>query len=157
MTLTGHKDGDGASTGASYLEIAEIIMSQGAAPGDDLVELWSRIVFNVMVSNTDDHLRNHGFLLTPNAGWRLSHAYDMNPVPDSSGLSLNIDESDNALDLDLVRSVARYFRISDTRATEIIDRTADVVRSWSELADSLGIKRREQDDMAPAFRMLPSA
>ncbi len=153
MTLTGHEDGADASTGASYLEIAEVIMSQGAAPREDLIELWSRIVFNIMVSNTDDHLRNHGFLLKPNAGWRLSEAYDMNPVPGSSGLCLNIDESDNALDLDLVRSVAPYFRITDAQATSIIDLIADGVRAWSEIANSLGIKRSEQDDMAGAFRI----
>ncbi len=157
MTLTGNKDGADASTGASYLEIAEIIVSQGAAPREDLIELWSRIVFNVMVSNTDDHLRNHGFLLTPNAGWRLSDAYDMNPVPGSTGLCLNIDESDNALDFDLVRSVAPYFRIRDAQATSIIDRISDVVRGWSKIADSVGIKRREQDDMADAFTTRQSA
>ena len=151
MTLTGHTDGDDATSGASYLEIAEIIMSQGAAPREDLLELWSRIAFNVMVSNTDDHLRNHGFLLTPDAGWRLSPAYDMNPVPGSTGLCLNISESDNALDLDLVRSVAPYFRISDSQATATIDRIAKQVRGWREIADSLGLSRSEQDDMATAF------
>ncbi len=151
MTLTGNADGADASTGASYLELAEIIMSHGAAPREDLVELWSRIVFNVMVSNTDDHFRNHGFLLAPNAGWRLSGAYDMNPVAGSSGLSLNVNESDNALDLDLVRSVAPYFRIRDAMAMSIIDRIAHVVRDWRELARSLGIKRGEQDEMADAF------
>ncbi|MGH7706660.1 MAG: type II toxin-antitoxin system HipA family toxin [Vulcanimicrobiaceae bacterium] len=152
MTLTGHEDGADASTGASYLEIAEVIMSQGAAPREDLIELWSRIVFNVMVSNTDDHLRNHGFLLTLNAGWRLSKAYDMNPVPGSSGLCLNISESDNTLDLDLVRSVAPYFRIKDAQATTIIDRIAGVVRDWRSVASAVGIKRSEQADMADAFR-----
>jgi serine/threonine-protein kinase HipA len=152
MTLTGHVDGDGASTGASYLEVAEVIMSHGAAPREDLIELWKRIVFNIMVSNTDDHLLNHGFLLTPNAGWRLSEAYDMNPVPGSSGLSLNIDESDNALDLDLARSVAPYFRIKKAETEVIIDRIADVVREWSEIASSLRISQSEQDDMADAFR-----
>ena len=157
MTLTGNNDGAGASTGASYLEVAEIVASQGAAPREDLVELWSRIVFNVMVSNTDDHLRNHGFLLTPDAGWRLSPAFDMNPAPGSSGLCLNINESDNALDLDLVRSVAPYFRIKDADATSIIDRIADVVGGWSEIAGSLGIKRTEQAEMAAAFAMRQSA
>lgn len=151
MTLTGHEDGADATTGASYLEIAEIIMSRGSAPREDLLELWSRVVFNVMISNTDDHLRNHGFLLTPNAGWRLSEAYDMNPVPGSSGLCLNIDESENALDLDLVRSVAPYFRIEDARARSIIDRIANVVREWRDVATSIGIKRGEQDDMSDAF------
>ncbi len=153
MTLTGHVDGAGASTGVSYLEIAEVIMSQGAAPREDLLELWTRIVFNIMVSNTDDHLRNHGFLLTPGGGWRLSEAYDMNPVPDSSGLSLNVDESDNALDLDLARSVAQYFRVKDAEANSIIDRIADAVGHWSEVASTLGISRSEQGDMANAFRL----
>lgn len=151
MTLTGHNDGDDASSGASYLEIPEVISSQGAAATEDLIELWSRIVFNVMVSNTDDRLRNHGFKLSLNAGWRLSEAYDMNPVPGSLGLSLNIDESDNALDLDLVRSVAPYFRITDARATAIITRIGEAIRGWNEIADSLVIKRHEQSDMADAF------
>ncbi|NNM93391.1 MAG: HipA domain-containing protein [Candidatus Eremiobacteraeota bacterium] len=153
MTLTGHTDGDDATSGASYLEIAEIIMSQGAAPREDLLELWSRILFNVMVSNTDDHLRNHGFLLTPDAGWRLSPAFDMNPVPGSTGLCLNISESDNALDLDLVRSVAPYFRISDTQATATIDRIAKQVHDWRDIADSVGLSRSEQEDMATAFHV----
>ena len=152
MTLTGHGDGDGASTGASYLEIAEVIASRGAAPRADLEELWSRIAFNVMVSNTDDHLRNHGFLLVP-AGWRLSEAYDMNPVLGSSGLALNIDESDNALDLDLVRSVAPYFRVKDAHAAAIIERMAECVREWDALAADIGISRSERRDMADAFAL----
>lgn len=152
MTLTGHEDGDDASTGAGYLEIAELIMSHGAAPREDLAELWARIVFNIMVSNTDDHLRNHGFLLATHGGWRLSAAYDMNPVPGSSGLALNIDESDNALDLTLARSVAPYFRIKDTAARSTIERIATAVRRWDEVTTSLGIKRNERDEMADAFR-----
>ena len=156
MTLTGHADGDDASSGASYLEIAEVIMSQGAATREDLRELWTRIVFNIMVSNADDHLRNHGFLLAPNSGWRLSPAYDMNPVPGSSGLSLNIDESDNALDLDLARSVAPYFRIKDAEAKSTIDRIADAVGGWPDIASTLGIKRSEQDAMSSAFRTPPA-
>ncbi len=152
MTLTGHADGDDATSGASYLEIAEVIMSQGAVPREDLGKLWSRIAFNVMVSNTDDHLRNHGFLLTPGVGWRLSPAYDMNPVPGATGLCLNISESDNALDLGLIRSVAPYFRMSDKQATATIDRLANAVRGWREIANSVGLSRSEQDEMAPAFR-----
>jgi serine/threonine-protein kinase HipA len=153
MTLTGHVDGDDASTGASYLEIAEVIVSHGAAPREDLAELWSRIVFNILVSNTDDHLRNHGFLLSPHGGWRLSAAYDMNPVPGSSGLALNVDETDNALDLELARSVATYFRIKDADARSTIERLSGTVRLWEDLARTLGIKRGERDDMADAFRM----
>jgi serine/threonine-protein kinase HipA len=151
MTLTGHTDGDDASTGASYLEIAEVISSQGASPTEDLQELWSRIVFNVLVSNTDDHLRNHGFVLIPNTGWRLSAAYDMNAVPGSTGLALNIDERDNALDVDLVRSIAPYLRVKDRQAREIITRIVEAIRTWSEVADSIGIPQREQSEMRDAF------
>jgi serine/threonine-protein kinase HipA len=151
MTLTGHTDGDGAASGVSYLEIAEILMSHGAEPKADLRELWSRICFNVLVSNTDDHLRNHGFLLDPRGGWRLSEAYDMNPVPRSSGLALNVDESDNARDLELVLSVAPYFRLSHAEATAIVATMSRVVTQWRSIATALGIKRRDHDDMADAF------
>jgi hypothetical protein len=96
-------------------------MDHGAQTDTDLRELWSRIVFNLLVSNTDDHLRNHGFILVPGKGWRLSPAYDMNPVPESHGLKLNISESDNALDLDLARSVAPYFRVDAQTANAIIE------------------------------------
>jgi serine/threonine-protein kinase HipA len=147
MTLTGHVDGENAS----YLEIAEVLNSQGAQAGKDLLELWTRIVFNVMSSNTDDHLRNHGFLLTPD-GWRLSPAYDMNPNPDSLGLALNIDENDSALDLDLARSVAPYFRVRDAEALRIIAQLRETMGGWRDLATKLGITRSEQETMAPAFQ-----
>ncbi len=147
MTLTGHIDG----ASASYLEVADVLASQGAQAGKDLLELWTRLVFNIMASNTDDHLRNHGFLLTPN-GWRISPAYDMNPNPDSLGLSLDIDDSDNALDLELVRSVAPYFRIRDAEARRIIARLRETMAGWREIAVNLGITGGEQDAMAPAFR-----
>ena len=147
MTLTGHVDGESAS----YLEIAEVLASQGAQAGTDLLELWTRIVFNIVASNTDDHLRNHGFLLT-SSGWRLSPAYDMNPNPDSLGLALDIDDNDNALDLDLVRSVAPYFRVRDAEALRTITRVRETMADWREVAAKLGITSVEQDTMAPAFR-----
>jgi serine/threonine-protein kinase HipA len=153
MTLTGHTDGDGAANGASYLDIAEILMSHGAQPAVDLRELWARVCFNVLVSNTDDHLRNHGFLLDPRGGWRLSEAYDMNPVPRSTGLALNIDENDNRLDLDLVLSVAPYFRVSHPEAKAIVARMSGIVTQWSAAATALEIRRRDQDDMADAFAL----
>jgi serine/threonine-protein kinase HipA len=153
MTLTGHQDGDDASTGASYLEIARVLTDHGAQTAADLQELWTRIVFNILVSNTDDHLRNHGFILVPGKGWRLSEAYDMNPEPDSQGLKLNISEADNALDLDLARSVAPYFRVNAKQAKEIIQRSQTVVRQWPKLAAHLGISAREQARMAAAFRL----
>ncbi|WP_235851349.1 type II toxin-antitoxin system HipA family toxin [Paraburkholderia acidicola] len=127
MNLTGHQDGDDASTGASYLEIAQVLMTDGASTDLDLRELWSRIVFNLLVSNTDDHLRNHGFLLQPGRGWALAPAFDMNPVPHAHGLKLNISEADNAMDLALAQSVAPYFRISAGQAAEIMSNQIQVV------------------------------
>jgi serine/threonine-protein kinase HipA len=153
MTLTGHKDGDDVSTGASYLEIARVLVDHGAQTNADLRELWSRIVFNVLVSNVDDHLRNHGFILAPGKGWRLSDAFDMNPVPGSFGLTLNISETDNSFDLDLVRSVAPFFRVTAKTAAEIIDSNRTVVRQWRKIASSLALSTRACDQMAPAFRL----
>jgi serine/threonine-protein kinase HipA len=153
MTLTGHKDGDDASTGASYLEIARVLMEHGAHTNVDLRELWCRIVFNLLVSNTDDHLRNHGFIMMPGRGWRLSEAYDMNPVPGSYGLRLNISETDNSLDLDLARSVAPYFRVAAKTANEIIERSQSVVRQWPKIAGRLEVPARAYDRMASAFRL----
>lgn len=153
MTLTGHQDGDDASTGASYLEIARVLIDHGAQTESDLRELWSRIVFNMLVSNTDDHLRNHGFILVPGKGWRLSHAYDMNPVAHANGLKLNVSEADNAQDLSLARSVAPYFRVKPAVAEKIIAKGRSVARQWRKIADRLGISKREQASMAPAFRL----
>jgi len=128
-----------------------VLINHGAQTDADLQELWSRIVFNLLVSNTDDHLRNHGFILMPGKGWRLSDAYDMNPVPGSSGLKLNISEADNAMDLDLARSVAHYFRVDTETADAIIERSQAVVRQWPTIADRLGLPVQEQERMASAF------
>jgi len=147
MTLLGQTDG---ATGASYLDIAEFMLQNSASPNEDLEELWRRIVFYVAVKNTDDHLRNHGFLLTPN-GWRLSPAYDVNPVYSGTGLTLNISETDNTLDFDLARSVAGYFRVPDKTAGTIIDHTRKVVGGWQKTASKYKIKRSEQELMAKAF------
>jgi len=153
MTMTDRVDGDDASAGASYLELAEVLMEHGSQPNADLRELWSRIVFNILVSNTDDHMRNHGFLLDPGRGWRLSDAYDMNPVAHADGLKLNITDADNALDLELAREVAEYFRVSRADAEEIIEDFREVVSQWPKVASAVGLSRREQDNMAPAFRL----
>ena len=153
MTLTGHQDGDDASAGASYLDIARVIIDHGAQTDADLRELWSRMVFNLLVSNTDDHLRNHGFIMMPGKGWRLSEVYDMNPVPDSYGLKLNISEADNSLSLELASSVAQYFRVAAETARGIIERSQTVVRQWPKIARRLGIPARAHDHMASAFRL----
>jgi serine/threonine-protein kinase HipA len=152
MTLLGHTDGANYQHGVSYLDLAEFIMQQGAQPNADLEELWRRVVFFICVSNTDDHLRNHGFLLT-DKGWVLSPAYDINPVETGTGLSLNISETDNALDLELAKEVARYFRISHKRANEIIKTTTEAVTNWNKVAEQIGISKSERGLMAKAFKV----
>lgn len=156
MTMTGHSDGDDASTGVSYLELAEVIMGHGAQPNADLRELWSRIVFNILVSNTDDHLRNHGFILVPGKGWKLSQAYDMNPVAHADGLKLNITDADNALDLELAREVAGYFRLNLQEADATIEEFRSIVGQWRVVAQQVGLSASEQDRMAGAFRLADS-
>jgi serine/threonine-protein kinase HipA len=153
MTLTGRKDGDDASIGASYLELARVLIDHGAQTDADLRELWSRVVFNMLISNTDDHLRNHGFLLVPGKGWRLSEAFDVNPAADSQGLRLNVSDADNAQDLDLALSVAPYFRINVKDANGIIKRSQAIVRQWPKIARRLRIPAREQQRMASAFQL----
>lgn len=150
MTLLGRSDGDDAGAGASYLELADFIMRGGSRPDVDLRELWKRIVFSIAVSNTDDHLRNHGFLLDKN-GWRLSPAFDINPSVDSSGLSLAIDEHDNSLDFGLALSVAPFFRMTEADAVSIIAMTRRVVSAWRERAKARGIGKSEIDQMERAF------
>lgn len=156
MTLTGQSDGADFSTGASYLQIAEVIIRHGADPNGDLRQLWQRIVFNMLVSNCDDHLRNHGFLLRPE-GWRLSPPYDVNPDPSGAGLKLLVDGQDNELDLDLARSVAPLFRVSAQDAREQIAFMQAVVSQWREVAQVLSIPRVECERMSPAFRLADEA
>lgn len=153
MTLLGKKDGDGADTGVSYLDLAAFLMKNGSQANKDLEQLWRRIVFFVCVSNTDDHLRNHGFLLT-RKGWTLSPAYDMNPVATGGGLALNISKEDNSQNLNLVRSVAPVFRISEARAEEIISEVTGAVRIWPELAKQLKLPTREINLMKNAFQVV---
>ncbi len=153
MTLLQRTDGDDASTGASYLELAEFIIQQGAKPTEDLEQLWRRIVFYICVSNVDDHLRNHGFIFAPKHGWILSPAFDMNPNPSGEGLKLNISESDNAQDFALAREVADYFQLGSTQADSIIAHTIKTVRTWRHEAAILGLSANAQHQMARAFRL----
>ena len=150
MTLLGYTDGADASSGVSYLELVDFITKNGANPECDLKQLWRRIVFSICVSNTDDHLRNHGFLLNEK-GWVLSPAYDINPVETGVGLKLNISEDDNALDLDLALSVAPYFRIKKEESEIIINEIQVVVSQWKKYANTYGISRLEQENKADAF------
>ena len=150
MTLLGYNDGADAITGVSYLHIAEFIMRHGATPDADLEELWRRIVFNICVSNSDDHLRNHRFLLTPQ-GWVLSPAFDVNPIPSSRGLSLNISEYSNAPDLELAHEVAEKFRVNDKKREAVINKVVKVVSRWQQVAAEIGISRSEVERMENVF------
>ena len=125
---------------------------QDDAAIDDLEELWRRIVFSIAVQNTDDHLRNHGFLLTE-SGWKLSPAYDLNPEPDGAGLSLNISETDNALSFDLALEVAPFFRLNEEGAAVILREVKEAVTDWEMHAEALGMARSEQDVMRNAFNL----
>jgi serine/threonine-protein kinase HipA len=153
MTLLQRTDGDDASQGASYLELAEFIIQYGAEPGRDLEQLWRRIVFSMCISNVDDHLRNHGFLFQPN-GWVLSPAFDINPVATGNGLKLNVSQHDNAQDLALAREVAEYFRVKPATADGIIKEVVAAAREWRKEASALNISAREQNQMAGAFRLV---
>lgn len=153
LTLLGYSDGQDYAQGASYLELVDFIETSGANVAQDLTELWKRIVFSICVKNVDDHLRNHGFILTP-AGWRLSPAYDINPDENGTGLKLNISENDNALDLALAIEVAPYFRLKNTDANDILKRIKSTVAEWRHLAKSLGISKFEQEQKARAFELV---
>jgi len=150
MCLLGYKDGYNHKDGGSYLELVELIERFGSNPNDDIRELWRRIVFSVAVSNTDDHLRNHGFLLTKK-GWKLSPAYDINPIERGIGLSLNISEDDNSLDFDLCMSVIEYFRWKKEEAYKFIQNTKKTVSQWRIMANQLKIPQAEQEIMVTAF------
>lgn len=151
MTLLGYTDGQDHADGASYLDLVEFIQKNGARVDQDLEQLWRRIVFSICVTNTDDHLRNHGFLLT-NAGWVLSPAYDINPVENGTGLKLNISDADNSLDLQLAMEVSEFFRLSEKRATQIIEEVLLAVANWRRVAIKHKISRVEQELKGMAFK-----
>jgi len=153
MTQLGYTDGADAATGASYLDIVEFITTHGARVNENLEELWRRIVFSICISNTDDHLRNHGFLLS-NEGWILSPAFDINPVEHGMGLKLNISEADNALDLELAMDVRPYFRVEENKATKIIDDVKQSVSQWKKVASKYSISKTDQEIKAPAFSVV---
>lgn len=154
MTLLQYKDGDNYQAGISYLELADFISSNGAPSkvAHNLEELWRRIVFSIAVSNSDDHLRNHGFLLSEE-GWELSPVYDVNPSESADGLSLNISFDSNALDFDLAKSVASDFRLNLSKANEIIEKVKFEVSKWDSIAESYGVPRSDRARMAKAFKV----
>ena len=150
MSMLGAKDNEQRS----YLEIAYALAQHGAQPNHDMEELWRRIVFTVLISNTDDHLRNHAFIYERHKGWRLSPVYDANPTPTEIKpriLSTSITFDDPTASLDAALSVAKDFRIEAARAKEIVKEVADSVREWRAIASQYGISNKEIDRMASAF------
>ena len=151
MTMTGQNEDTIKENPASYLDMAEFIQYNGAQNKQDLQQLWRRIVFHIAVSNTDDHLRNHGFILT-DKGWILSPAFDINPSVDKDGLALNIDTHNNALDFELAKSVGEYFQLNDAEMITIITEVKTAVSGWKNIALEMGISRAEQELMSAAYR-----
>ena len=151
MTMLGYIDGTDYQAGVSYLELADFLMRYGANVNEDLRELWKRIAFSICVSNTDDHLRNHGFILTEK-GWILSPAFDINPNESGTGLSLNISVNDNSLNFELAIEVAGEFRLKKDEAEKIISDIRNKVDDWKALADKYNISKREQAMMEKAFK-----
>ena len=140
-----------AGDGTGYLDIAGFIKGYGAKPRKDLLELWQRIVFNMAVSNTDDHLRNHALLLSAN-GWTLSPLYDVNPVPYGDELSLLVDDAYNSISLDLAIRTAPRFNVSVQAAGRIVGEMTAVIReNWERLAKEYGLSHSQIEYMRPAF------
>lgn len=150
MTLLGRSDGQGGS----YLDIAEFLATRGSARhrAADLRQLWTRVAFNVVVGNTDDHLRNHGFILEPD-GWRLAPAYDLNPSVERTHHTLAIDATDPTPDLSVVLATATYYEVTSRKAGAILSKIRDVVSGWRGIARRLKVPRDEAERMAPAFRL----
>jgi len=151
MTMLGKTDGASAEDGSSYLDLVSFIKSNGASPNQDLIELWRRVVFNMLVSNTDDHLRNHGFILTVR-GWRLSPLYDVNPVPYGDTLSLNVSEEDNSISIELAVETADYYGITKVEAEKMIQEMKEIIKeNWEKIAEQYHLSRNAIDYMRPAF------
>jgi serine/threonine-protein kinase HipA len=152
MALLGKTDGEGAE-GVSYLDIAAFIKSNGASPEQDLRELWRRVVFNMAVSNTDDHLRNHGFLLAEN-GWTLSPMYDVNPNIYGNALSLNVSTDDSSVNFELAIETAKYYEVSLDEAKSTVAEISGIVsENWRDVAGEYGLSRSAVKRMEPAFAM----
>ena len=150
MSMLGAADGDHGS----YPELVDTLTEHGSRAREDADQLYRRMAFNVLVSNVDDHLRNHGFLWEGHSGWTLSPAYDLNPTPTDLKprvLTTNIDLDDGACSLALVESAAEYFGLSPVQARAILRSTADAVSDWRDVAKAAGAKAAEIRRMASAF------
>lgn len=150
MSMLGANDNETRS----YLEFVDVLRQHGAAPKKDMHMLWRRIVFSVLISNTDDHLRNHGFLYAGPDGWRLAPAYDVNPVPTDIQprvLTTAIDLDDGTASLDLALQVAEYFELTAADAQEIAGEVGQAVADWRNTAAAVGLSPAEINRMASAF------
>lgn len=150
MTMLEASDGDQRS----YLEIAEVIEERSPAATPELRQLWRRMAFSILISNTDDHLRNHGFLHERGESWTLSPAFDLNPNPDPGPkhLSTRIDFDSTRASIDTLMSVAPYFRLdTDGDALETLAQVARSVAHWRNVAASHGLQQHDLDIMEPAF------
>jgi serine/threonine-protein kinase HipA len=147
MTMLEASDGDQRS----YLEIAEVIEQRSTAVAAELRQLWRRIAFSILISNTDDHLRNHGFLHERGDSWMLSPAFDLNPQPGSKDLSTAIDYTDTRASVDALMSVAAYFRLEASGALEVLAEVTRAVTRWRTVAKSHGLMQQDLDAMEPAF------
>jgi serine/threonine-protein kinase HipA len=154
MTLLGLQDGADHAEGVGYLDLVGFIMQHCPAAKEDLEQLWRRMLFNVLVSNTDDHLRNHGFILT-DKGWRLSPAYDMNPNEMGNGLTLNISENSNELDIYLALETAHFYQLKTEQAESILKEMHQEISNWRAVAKKLGISNSEIEQTKRAFRLVP--
>ncbi len=151
MTMLGKRDGASAADGSSYLEMVSFLKANGAKPQRDLQELWKRIVFSMSVSNTDDHFRNHGFILS-DTGWKLSPLYDVNPDIYGEYLSLNVDKDNSSIDFSLAISAAPFYGVEAKKAVETVRSIASTVKeNWQQLARKYEISRGEIERMRPAF------
>jgi serine/threonine-protein kinase HipA len=150
MSMLGSKDNETRS----YLEIVDALRQHGATPKADMEALWRRVVFNILISNTDDHMRNHGFLYAGQEGWRLSPAYDLNPVPTDIKpriLATAINEEDNTASLALAMVVAGYFDLDAGKAREVAAQVGKATAKWRDEAARHGLGKSEIDRMASAF------
>jgi len=151
MSMLGAADGETHS----YLELVDALRRHGAAANEDQRELWKRVLFGVLISNVDDHLRNHGFLYDmERRGWRLSPAYDLNPVPHdvkAPFLSTYIDEHDNAASFETVLSTAEYYGLTPANVRQIVKETVTAVSDWRKAAAKIGIPSKEANRMSSAF------
>lgn len=149
LTLLGLTDGDNASTGYGYTDIVDFIIQHGCNVEQNLEELYRRVAFYIIVGNSDDHFRNHGFLLT-RKGWELSPAYDINPtLADSQSLLINRATSESDLDI-LLKSAVDYM-LPENRARQIIKEVKTAMKSWHTEARRLGLPQRDIDMFAPRF------